>query len=270
MSRARWADRSFSWATGAAVGLLSCYVVLLIASQAAHLSPTSAWHSLASPAVLGAVWLTLLSATAASVLGLLIAVPAAYVLARRQFRGKHLLDALIDVPVMLSPIALGTAILMALNTGPGQRLEEWVGPVSFAFPGIVLAQFTVVSALAVRLMKATFEGINPRHEQVARSLGCTKPQAFFRVVLPLARRGLLAAFILTWARAAGEFGATVTVAGALTGRTVTIPIAIHLSLAAVDLERAALLTLLLVCVSLAVLIGVRALGTRDLAHDLRP
>jgi molybdate transport system permease protein len=122
---------------------------------------------------------------------------------------------------------------------------------------VVAAQFTVVAAIALRLLKTTFEQIDPRFEQVARSLGCTAVGSFRRVTLPLARRGILAAFILTWARAVGEFGATVMVAGTARGETATLPSSIYLAMSVADLPGAVTLIVLLLLIALAVLLAVR-------------
>jgi len=124
-------------------------------------------------------------------------------------------------------------------------------------PGIVLAQITVISALAIRLLKSTFDSIDPRYEQVARTLGCSKPEAFLRVTLPLARDGLIASTILTWARAVGEFGATVTLAGATSMKTETLPTAIFLSLASADVEKAIAVIFVLVIIAVIALLAIR-------------
>ncbi|MEJ2472229.1 MAG: ABC transporter permease subunit [Desulfuromonadales bacterium] len=121
----------------------------------------------------------------------------------------------------------------------------------------ILAQFTVVVAISVRMLKATFEQVNPRQEQVARLLGCTAFGSFLYVTLPLAGRGILAAFILTWARAIGEFGATVMVAGTAKGKTATLPSSIYLAMSIADLPRAVTLVVILIFISLLVLFGVR-------------
>jgi molybdate transport system permease protein len=127
----------------------------------------------------------------------------------------------------------------------------------FAVPGIILAQITVVTALAVRLLKSTFDSIDPRYEQVARTLGCSKLEAFFRVTLPLAKDGLIASGILTWARAVGEFGATVTLAGATAMKTETLPTAIFLGLASADVEKAIAVIFVLVIISIVALLAIR-------------
>jgi len=217
---------------------------------------------LRSPDLWHALGLSLLTATIATALSLAVAIPAAYGLSRFQFPGRELLDALIDLPIILSPVAVGIAILMLLQTPPGRLVESCGLPLVFAVPGIIVAQATIVCSLAIRLLRTTFDGLDPRHEQVARFLGCNRFQAFRRVTLPLARRGLLAAAILCWARALGEFGATVTVAGSMRGHTQTLPSAIHQSLELVDLSRIAVLMSILLLLALIVLVVMRLVAGR--------
>lgn len=244
------------------LALLSGYFLLLLGGQAPYLSWPELQRELASPALLQAIRLSLISATVATFLALLIAVPTGYALARLQFPGKMLVDTLLDLPVVLTPVALGTLILMALNTGLGQSLQQLGLTLPFTVAGIIVAQFTVVVALAVRMLKASFEEIPPRYEQVARLLGSSAFGSFLRVTLPLARRSIIASFILCWARAIGEFGATVMVAGTAKGKTATLPSSIYLAMSMADLARTVALILILILISFGVLLLVRLLGNR--------
>jgi molybdate transport system permease protein len=181
-------------------------------------------------------------------------------LARNEFPGKSIIDAMLDVPVIMSPVALGLALLLVFRTWPGQWIETHLVRFVFEVPGIVLAQFVLALALEVRVLKAAFEEINPRFEQVARCLGCSPGSAFLRVTLPMARPGLVAGFVLGWARAVGDFGATVMVAGAMPGKTETIPVAIYLGLASLRIEHSVVLSLLLTLIALAALLALRWMG----------
>lgn len=207
-----------------------------------------------------ALKLSLSTATAASLLSLLVSLPVAYLLARFEFPGKALLDTLLDLPLVLSPIALGAMLLIFFNTAPGRALDARFGPFVFSARGIVLAQFCVVVGLSLRLLKNAFEGIDPEYENLARTLGCNRLQVFLRVVVPMARKGIFASALLTWGRAIGEFGATVTLAGATPFRTETIPVAISLSFGAADISSALVFILILVAVSLGILFAVRRIG----------
>ncbi|MCJ7606134.1 MAG: ABC transporter permease subunit, partial [Dehalococcoidales bacterium] len=195
--------------------------------------------------------------TISTVIAILIAVPVAYAISRNRFWGKDVVDSLLDLPIVISPVALGAALLIFFNTPLGSAIDDNIIKFVFATPGIVLAQVTVISALAIRLLKSTFDGIDPRYEQVARTLGCSKPEAFFRVTLPLARDGLIAAMILTWARAVGEFGATVMLAGATAMKTETLPTAIFLSLASADVGKAVAVIFVLIVIAVVALLVIR-------------
>lgn len=244
------------------LALLVGYFLLLVGSQSAFFSPAGFFAELSRAAIRSAILLSLGAATVSSAAAVAVAIPAAYALARLDFPGKRLVDTFIDLPMVLTPVALGTLILMAWNTPFGSLLAVAGLTLPFTLAGVVLAQFTVVVAISVRLLKSTFEQIDPRQEQVARLLGCTAFGSFRHVTLPLARRGILAAIILTWARAVGEFGATVMVAGTARGQTATLPSSIYLAMAAADLPRAVALVVILIAISLLVLFGVRLAAER--------
>ncbi len=250
-------NRLFNVVTVAAVSLLSFFFLFLIASMVVELGQQSSVKAPHASEVFFALKLSLLTATAASLLAVLVSLPVAYLLSRYQFFGKDLLDTLLDLPIVLSPIALGAMLLIFFNTPLGQHIEQRFGPFVFDVKGIILAQFVVVVGLSIRLLKTSFEGVNVEYENLARTLGYNKVQVFFNVVLPMAARGLLASFLLVWARAIGEFGATVTLAGATTMKTETIPVAIYLSFESADISSALVFIIILISVSLAILFFVR-------------
>lgn len=244
------------------LGLLlpSAMVLALIAASAWFVNPDKAVGAIATPGLQSAITLSLLTATIASLLGMLAAIPASYLLARRQFVFKPLLDVLLDLPMVLSPVAIGIMLLVLFRSPPGNWLQEQILRFVFEVPGIILAQFVIVVALQVRVLKAVFEGIPERMEVVARLLGCSAWQAFLRVTLPVAKPGLLSALILGWARALGEYGATVTVAGAVRNKTETIPVAIVMHWNALRVDAAIGLVLLSLGIAALVLLAIRRLG----------
>ncbi len=255
-------ERAFRLATLSALGVLALFFVVLVVSMFTYTDWRTFLKALFSEEILFAVRLSLLTATLATTLSMLIAVPAAYAISRNSFPGKGIVDSLLDLPIVMPPIALGAALLVFFNTPMGSWIDERVLKIVFAVPGIVLAQFTVVSALATRLLKSTFDDIDPRYEQVARTLGYSKVEVFFRVTLPLARNGLIAAVVLTWARAVGEFGATITLAGATSMKTETLPVAIYLSLATADVEKAIAVICVLILIAVIVLVLLRRVANR--------
>jgi molybdate transport system permease protein len=246
---------------GAAAGLFIFYSVLLL-SLFYFASGKGFWEVLTNPYTLFSIRLSLFTATVATCFAVIIGLPSAYALSRFEFPGKRILDTFLEIPMIVSPIALGASFLVFFNTPFGQLIQNKGIFFVFEIPGIILAQFATIAGLATRLMKASLDEISPRYEAVARSLGSSSWQAFYKITLPLAMRGLIASMILSWAKAVGEFGATVTLAGAMPGKTETMPIAIFTALASANIEKAIVLVLILVALGLVMLYGVRLTGRR--------
>ncbi|MBN1253739.1 MAG: ABC transporter permease subunit [Deltaproteobacteria bacterium] len=244
-----------------ALVLLTLLFAGIIVSLVAYTDLDTLISTIVSPEIIYAIKLSLFTATVSTTFAMLAAIPAAYAISHFQFPGKSVVDTILDLPIVISPIALGAALLVFFNTPAGAAIESKLIRFVFEVPGIILAQFMVITALAVRLLKSTFDGIDPRYEQVGRTLGCTKLAAFYKVTLPLARNGLIAAAILTWARAIGEFGATVTLAGATKQKTETLPIAIFLNLATADIEKAVAVIFILIAIAVLALILLRRISS---------
>jgi molybdate transport system permease protein len=225
----------------------------LIVSLGWFLKLPTLGDTLTSARTLFSVRLSLVAATVAAFMAILLAIPAAYALSRYRFRCRELVDTILEFPIIVSPAALGAILLIFFNNPFGEWIQAHGVRFVFTFAGIVLAQFVTILGIAVRLLKTSFDEVPPELETVARSLGATPRHAFFTITLPLARRGLLAAFILSWAKALGEFGATIMVAGTMAMRTETLPIAIYMRLAGADIEGTVTLILVLVATGLAAL-----------------
>ena len=246
------------------VGLLGSYVLLIVGLLAALGSFTTLGHlvqAMASEEIRYAFRLSLVSCTLCTLLSLWVAVPGGYLLSRYNFPLKGLLDAVLDIPIVLPPLVIGLALLILFQTGPGRAVEQFV-PVTFAVPSVVLAQFSVACAFAVRTMRVTFDQISPRSEQVALTLGCRRSQAFWMVVFPEARRGILTAATLAWARSLGEFGPILVFSGATRLRTEVLPTTVFLELSVGNIEAAAAVSLVMVLAALVVLILARLFGLR--------
>ncbi len=186
---------------------------------------------------------------------MVVSIPAAYTLSRARFRGRDLVDALINIPIAMPPVALGTALLIFFtNTPVGVFIDTSILKFVFEVPGIILAQFSVISVLAVRLMKPVFDGIDPRYEKIARTLGHSELDSFVKVTLPMARNGVFGAAVLAWTRAMGEFGATVTLAGATRFKTETLSIAMFLNLSVANLQNAMAVVVILLMLTISVLL----------------
>lgn len=249
----------FTFALMVAVGICVSLVLSVILVQVQYTGSGAPLKALTSQDVRHAMWLSFGVATVAAFGAAFLAIPAGYALARWEFRGKVWLEGLMVIPILMSPIALGVSLLLLFRTYPGQWIENHVIRFVFEVPGMVLAQFLVALSLETLISRSTFEGVNIRYEQVARFLGCTPWGAFRLVALPLARNGLLAAVLLGWARAIGDFGATAMIAGAVKGKTETMPVSIYLSMASVSIDKAVTLSVVLTLVtmvSLAAVIGL--------------
>lgn len=245
-------------AAGAAL-LLFFFYAALVAPLLYWAGPSALAGDFSAPRLLFSLRLSLVAALAATGLSMAIALPAGYALSRRDFPGRALVDLLLELPLVVSPVALGAALLVLLATPAGRLVEARVGFVYTAL-GIVLAQFAATAGLATRLAKAAFDAVPPRYEAVAASLGARPARVFRTVTLPLARRGLLAAAVLTFAKCIGEFGATVMLAGAMPMRTETLPVSIFLRLSSADVGGAAALILVLLALGLAVTAASRLLA----------
>lgn len=214
---------------------------------------------LADPLVGQALLLSLTTSTVATGLCLLLGVPLGWLLARVRLPGRRLVRALVTVPLVLPPVVGGVALLLVFGRRGllGQWLDQTLGlTIPFSQPGVVLAQTFVALPFLVLAVEGALGSADPRYEEAAATLGATRWTVFRRVTLPMAAPGVIAGAVLAWARALGEFGATVTFAGSLPGRTQTMPLAVYLALET-DPAAAVVLSLVLLAVSVAVLVGLR-------------
>jgi molybdate transport system permease protein len=269
------------WPFTAAFWLIgSLYLLLILAmvvADSAFTSPGKIIEALSSREIHYSIKLSLISCTISALLSLVVAVPLGYMLSRYEFRGKSLVDTTLDIPIVLPPLVIGLSLLILFQVKiAGQSIDEWLRsqfhfPVTYAIPSVILAQFAVACAFAVRTMRVTFEQINPRNEQVALTLGCTRSQAFWRVVLPEARRGVITAATLAWARSLGEFGPILIFSGATRMKTEVLSTTVFLELSVGNLEAAVAVSLLMIAVALVVLLLVRFLGAEAaFGKALRP
>lgn len=194
-------------------------------------------------AALSALWISLQAATLSTLIVIVPGTVLAYVLARYEFRGKDVVSSLVILPLVLPPTAVGYLLLELLGSG-GLLSPEILGfdlNILFTFKAVVLACTIMATPLVVRTARITFESIEPRLESMAYTLGHGKIRTFFSYTLPLAYRGLLAAMILGFTRAVGEFGATIIVAGNIQGKTRTLASAIFTAQQVMDQRQAAVL-----------------------------
>lgn len=249
-------DTSFWLVTGGVLLIYLGFIVAVGVTALANIDGLTFRRVLCCENVLFAIRLSLFTATVTTFIALLLAIPSAYALSQYHGRGKIILDTLLDLPLVLPPIGLGFLLLIFLRS---TSVGDWF---VFEVPGIILAQFTVASGFAVRVFKSTFDSLNPRYEEVARTLGFSRWQAFSRIVLPLSKNGLMAGTVLTWARCMGDFGATVIVAGAFPMKTEVLPIAIFLRWETAEIAQGLTVTIVLITISLMALLLFRKIGGR--------
>jgi molybdate transport system permease protein len=247
------------WPLAAPAAVAVAFLVLPLIGLLVRAPWSTLAQVLAESAVLDALRLSLVCATAATAVSLVFGVPLAWVLARARFPGRGLLRALVTLPLVLPPVVGGVALLLAFGRRGivGQYLDAWFGfTLPFTTLGVVVAETFVAMPFLIVTVEGAFRSSARGFEEAATTLGASRLTVFRRVTLPLIRPSLIAGAVLCWARALGEFGATITFAGNFPGRTQTMPIAVYLALER-DPDAAIALSLVLLVVSVAVLVGMR-------------
>ncbi len=265
-----WRTRRRVSALPVALGGLALVAGVLLISPLVALVVRAPWSQLGeavtSPEARAALRLSVIASLAALALSTVVGMPLAWAFARLDFPGKALARALCLLPMVLPPVVGGVALLLAFGRRGliGQPLGELTGiTLPFGLGAVVLAETFVAMPFLVVTVEAGLRAMDRRYEDVAATLGAGRWTAFRRVTVPLVAPSLIAGMALCWARALGEFGATITFAGNLSGRTQTMPLAVYIQLER-DLGVAILLSLILTVVSVVVLVSLRErfLGTR--------
>ena len=212
-----------------------------------------------------ALGLSIRVAIAATVLNALIGIPLAYLLARRSFRGRALIDLIVTLPLVLPPTVTGYYLIVLLGRrgwlgGPVYALTGW--SVAFTWYAAVIAATVMALPLLVRTARAAIESVDRELEKAAFTLGRSEWRTALEVTLPLARNGIVAGLVLAFARALGEFGATLMLAGNIPGKTTTVPLAIYTAVQTGEMNEAILLVLALTALSCLVLVLAGRLGAR--------
>lgn len=221
---------------------------------------SEAWGVLTDDVVRDALWLSMRTSLSSTVLSLVFGVPLAWLLARVDFPGRSVARALCTLSMVLPPVVGGVALFFSFGRRGlfGQYLDEWFDiRLPFTTSAVVMAQTFVAMPFLVLTVEAALRQLDRRVEDAARSLGGSRWFVFGRVTLPTIRPALVAGAVLAWARALGEFGATITFAGNLPGTTQTMPLATYLALQSDRADEALILSVVLIAVSFAVLVGLR-------------
>jgi molybdate transport system permease protein len=239
-----------------ALGVVVTFLALPVVALVAEAPLGDVWSLLGTQVVQDALLVTLKTNLAANVLILGLGTPAAWLLATRRFRGRGAVVTLCELPLVLPPAVAGIALLSAFG-----RNGLFGDAVSLPFTplAVVLAVAFVASPFYLRQAIAAFEAVDPELTDVARTLGVSRTKAFWRVALPLARGGLVAGWVLAFARGVGEFGATIIFAGSVQGKTETLTLAVYQQLD-VDVDVALALGVLLLVLSAGVLVSYKLIG----------
>lgn len=254
------------------LSLFSLAVAGVVVALATQVSARQLWEAVFQAETLFALRFSLVVSCAAMLVAVCLGISSAYFLARRSFPGKGLLDALLDVPLVMPPLVAGVGLLFLLGREMlGQPMADMGLHLIFTPLGAVTAQAFIATPIVIRNAKAAFESVDHGYEETAMSLGLNPWRVFFWVNLPLAGRSILSGVILAWARTMGEFGATLMVAGATRLRTETLPIAVYLNISSGELGIAVSCALVLLSVAFCLLLALRfiqnpkANGEKELA-----
>ncbi len=249
---------------------LLLYLLGPVVGLVARTTP-SVWKSyVCCPQAITALRLSLVTASISLVIVIAVGTPVAYWLAHQEFRGKNVIDTLIDLPLVLPPAAAGFALLLLFGEqGVGSWLRQHGLRISLTSTAVVMAQVFVASPFFVKQARAGFEAVPQNLRLASATLGAGPLRTFLRVTVPMASHALLAGAVMTWARALGEFGATLVFAGAFPGRTETMPIAIYTS-STTNLPAAIALAATLAIVSFIVLVVARGLAGRTVSVSPAP
>jgi molybdate transport system permease protein len=264
----------------------------MLAATATYASPKDVWNVLVSREIRYATVLSVITCSVSALVSVVLAVPIGYLMSRRKFFGRSLLDAALDIPIVLPPMVVGICLLIFFQTNVGQAIEHGAGwgwdniqdyvgawlkgslqPVhnhepgsrgffTYAIPGVVLAQFVIAAAFSIRTMRGVFDHLSSRPEDVALTLGASRWQALWHVTLPAARRGMFAAASVAWARSLGEFGPILVFAGATRMKTEVLPTSVWLAWSVGELEQGVAVSLLMIAISMVVLVAVKMTGER--------
>jgi molybdate transport system permease protein len=255
-----WAHKPGAWVIALAVLGLAFLALPVLALLLRALQSGALASALASRAVLDALLLSLSSTAVSLVIVITLGIPLAFVLARTTFRGKALAEALVDLPILLPPSVAGLALLFAYgrNGVAGGSLELLGITLPFTTLAVIVAQVFVSMPFFVRAARSGFRAVEPEVEEVARVDGASENAVLGRITLPLAAPALGAGLVLAWARALGEFGATILFAGNIEGRTQTLPLLVYSEFQD-SLDSAMAAATILVLAALGVLVAVRVL-----------
>jgi molybdate transport system permease protein len=239
------------------------FIALPIVSLFLKISPSRFFVEFKSSVVLDALKLSLITTFISALIIVVLGTPLAYINARYHYRGKHLVDTIMDLPVVIPPAVSGIALLMAFGRMGiiGQYLNMAGITIGFSSIAVIMAQIFVASPFYIRQAKNSFEDVDSIYEDAARTLGATSFKTFIYITVPMALNGIVSGLMMSWARALGEFGATILFAGNFQGTTQTMPLAIYTIMQS-DMDAAIALSVILVIISFMVIALIKLLAEK--------
>jgi molybdate transport system permease protein len=251
-------------AVALAAAILVAFIVIPLAGLFFHLQPPDLVAALRTTAAQDALRLSILTTFCSLAITLLLGTPLAYILARATFPGRYLVDAVVDLPIVVPPAVAGLALLLAFGRNGlfGPAFSALGISLSFSTVAVIMAQTFVASPFYVRSARAGFAGVDRTLEAASATLGMGPLRTFAYITVPLAAPALIGGALLSWARALGEFGATIMFAGNLQGVSQTLPLAVYLNLESGNLPVAVVLSVILILLSLVIVVIVHATSAR--------
>ncbi len=237
------------------VGIFVCLIVFPLFALFTATSLGELATQFSSPQIFSAIAISLVTSLLVVMLAVCLGIPVAYLLATKSFKGKEMLDTLVDLPVCMPPLVAGLALLILLGDSMfGNILKDSGFDLMFSKKGIIMAQLFVSMPFLIKSAREAFEAINKNVIKASLSLGASKFYTFRKIFLPLAKNGIYAGMVMTWARALGEFGATSMVAGGIPFKTETMTVAIYQQAMAGEMNSSIAIALLLVVFSFTLLL----------------
>lgn len=219
--------------------------------------------ALEDPSIFFAVKLSFFSTIISTMLSVIIAIPSGYILSKYRFRGISFIDTVLDLPIVLPPLVMGLSVLIFFNTPAGRFIESSIIEFVYTWRGIILVQFIVGCAFAIRVIKSGFDMRDRRYEEVAMTLGANRFQTFFKIVLPLVRKSIISGTVISWARIFGLFGPILLVAGTMRNKTEIMPTTIFLEISIGRIEVALVIAALMIIMSVTTLLIFKHLGGKE-------
>ncbi len=251
--------------TGGLILLFLIFISVPLVSLFTRVGIEDLLYAITSEAAISALRLSAVTAVISTIIVIIFGTPLAYINARIPYKGRNIVDTITDLPIVLPPTVAGLSLLMAFGANGllGQYFSIFGIRIAFTTTAVVLAQIFVASPFYLRQARSSFEAVDVEYEYASRTLGAGPLKTLFKVTLPLAFGSLLSGVIMTFARALGEFGATMMFAGNLAGKTQTMPLAIYSELQS-DLSISVALAILLVIFSFGIILIVKYLGAWEM------